>query len=361
MSHVSFVKNFLLFTLRIFFWYFFFGWKFLLQAFKFRKTFKNSLELGGVKQFFDLLYLTFVFGAPPHNYYLLSLFKYKKSQWFNFIYEHESPSWQEMLSSNAAQFEKEYLASKKTFSTKNELNQLPSIPTLHSVRKQGEINWDKIFTEKQIFIKPDDQSQSRGCFILEFEEKSYKLKASDSNWESSDLKVIKAKLSAQFALHNYLIQPLLQNDSKLNYDLQCSRLITLRILSTRNKIISCFISIPTEVMGYSKIVRIDIINGKLSDKFIYNDVRYISDIHLKWISDNIGYELPFWKDIKSICLKAHEICPNIYMVGWDIAITNQGPILIEGNNAFSIFRHQMDEGINLKSILSESILNEEIK
>jgi hypothetical protein len=57
-------------------------------------------------------------------------------------------------------------------------------------------------------------------------------------------------------------------------------------------------------MGYSKIVRIDIINGKLSDKFIYNDVRYISDIHLKWISDNIGYELPFWKDIKSICLKA---------------------------------------------------------
>ncbi|MDR1629710.1 MAG: hypothetical protein LBS36_05795 [Oscillospiraceae bacterium] len=44
-----------------------------------------------------------------------------------------------------------------------------------------------------------------------------------------------------------------------------------------------------------------------------------------------GYEIPFWKEIRQMCLKAALVNEGINLVGWDVAITNDGPLLIEGN------------------------------
>lgn len=43
------------------------------------------------------------------------------------------------------------------------------------------------------------------------------------------------------------------------------------------------------------------------------------------------FALPFWNDVKELVLKAAKVNQNIKVVGWDVAITKTGPILVEGN------------------------------
>ncbi len=44
-----------------------------------------------------------------------------------------------------------------------------------------------------------------------------------------------------------------------------------------------------------------------------------------------GFEVPFYKEAEEMCMKAAEIEPHLGYVGWDVAITPTGPVLVEGN------------------------------
>ncbi len=43
------------------------------------------------------------------------------------------------------------------------------------------------------------------------------------------------------------------------------------------------------------------------------------------------FEIPYWKEIKKMVLNAALVNQNIKVVGWDVAITKNGPVLVEGN------------------------------
>lgn len=45
-----------------------------------------------------------------------------------------------------------------------------------------------------------------------------------------------------------------------------------------------------------------------------------------------GFQIPFWDEAAQMCLKAAEIVPQMRYVGWDVAITEDGPVFVEGNN-----------------------------
>jgi hypothetical protein len=44
-----------------------------------------------------------------------------------------------------------------------------------------------------------------------------------------------------------------------------------------------------------------------------------------------GYPLPFLKEAVELCLKAHRLLYFNFIVGWDVAITNDGPFIVEAN------------------------------
>ncbi|WP_158849947.1 sugar-transfer associated ATP-grasp domain-containing protein [Algibacter sp. L1A34] len=48
-----------------------------------------------------------------------------------------------------------------------------------------------------------------------------------------------------------------------------------------------------------------------------------------------GFQIPFYKEAFQLALKASNALPN-RIVGWDVAITDQGPILLEGNESPSL-------------------------
>lgn len=44
-----------------------------------------------------------------------------------------------------------------------------------------------------------------------------------------------------------------------------------------------------------------------------------------------GYQIPFVKEAVAMCLEAAKVVPQVRYVGWDVAITEDGPEFIEGN------------------------------
>ncbi len=46
----------------------------------------------------------------------------------------------------------------------------------------------------------------------------------------------------------------------------------------------------------------------------------------------VGFQLPYFEEAKAMCLEAMNIVPQLKYVAWDVALTPEGPQLIEGNS-----------------------------
>ncbi len=46
----------------------------------------------------------------------------------------------------------------------------------------------------------------------------------------------------------------------------------------------------------------------------------------------VGFQVPFWEEAKAMCLEAMRRVPQVRFVAWDVAITEKGPLFIEGNS-----------------------------
>jgi hypothetical protein len=42
-------------------------------------------------------------------------------------------------------------------------------------------------------------------------------------------------------------------------------------------------------------------------------------------------QLPFWREVCDVCMRAARLTPGLRSVGWDVVITADGPVIIEGN------------------------------
>ena len=67
-----------------------------------------------------------------------------------------------------------------------------------------------------------------------------------------------------------------------------------------------------------------------------------------------GYKIPMWDDVLQLVKEAAYVVPEVAYVGWDVALTKDGPVLIEGNhcggcggNQFCVLR---DETTGLKDV-----------
>ena len=52
----------------------------------------------------------------------------------------------------------------------------------------------------------------------------------------------------------------------------------------------------------------------------------------------VGFEIPKYKEVVDFVKELALVVPKVRYVGWDIAITDDGPVVVEGNNFSGIFQ-----------------------
>ncbi len=46
----------------------------------------------------------------------------------------------------------------------------------------------------------------------------------------------------------------------------------------------------------------------------------------------VGFRIPFWEEARAMCLEAMHTVSQVRFVAWDVAVTEKGPLFIEGNS-----------------------------
>jgi len=90
---------------------------------------------------------------------------------------------------------------------------------------------------------------------------------------------------------------------------------------------------PADNFHYGAIVApVELATGRLGPP-IYRRGKLITSIerHLTTGTPIEGYQLPFWEEAVRLVLRAHDAVPGLAAVGWDVAVLEDGPILVEGN------------------------------
>ncbi len=99
---------------------------------------------------------------------------------------------------------------------------------------------------------------------------------------------------------------------------------------------------------------VDISSGMVNGPAVYSDITKSSSlIHPITGVKIAGFVIPFWKELIQLVERAALHIPQNRSVGWDIAITERGPELIEGNHNWCKLLWQLPVRKGLKSELEK--------
>lgn len=60
-----------------------------------------------------------------------------------------------------------------------------------------------------------------------------------------------------------------------------------------------------------------------------------------------GFPVPLWTEALFLARRAHELFPSVYFIGWDVAILQDRPVLVEGNALFDTDLTVLPHGLTL--------------
>lgn len=188
------------------------------------------------------------------------------------------------------------------------------------------------------FAKPSDGLMGKGAFKLCIKNGKIRI----DGVEKSIDEVIEMVLST-----DYIIQERVVQHKKM--DALCSTSVnTIRLQTVMDKegnVIPFGPGIRIGRMGnvvdnWAKggvFVGIDAETGKLKE-FGFLKPKYGTkvtehpDTHIRFE----GYQIPYYKEAENMVVELHKLMYRSHSIGWDIAITENGPIIIEGNDRWEI-------------------------
>lgn len=191
-----------------------------------------------------------------------------------------------------------------------------------------------------IFIKPATGKGGRGCERWMFANPSYRdLQGREFNEEG----LIDHLMGLARLRGRYLIQECLSNHADLR-DLS-GGLTSLRVISCRTERDEFEVTNATFKIAFSSaspvdnfhrgggVARVDIATGTLgpaSDSWrnrpcVWHATHPVTGARIE------GRTLPLWRETLDLATRAHRLFPDRIMLGFDVAITGRGPVVIEGN------------------------------
>ena len=152
----------------------------------------------------------------------------------------------------------------------------------------------------------------------------------------------------------YIVQRELKNHPQMrrftNGALCTVRVVTARRAGGEPELIIAALRMPTGSSSVDNFAAgglaspIDPETGRLGPG-VYKDPRKSDvDVHPDSGERIAGETMPFWDEVLALCLRAHRCFSKVATVGWDVAITTDGPKLIEANPGWCVEVVQMAHG-----------------
>jgi len=208
---------------------------------------------------------------------------------------------------------------------------------------------------KKLFCKPLDGQCGKGIFILQVE---------DGKMFIDNEPIDAAGLKEHCSDGRYLIQEFVAQHPMMS-QLHPQSINTVRLLTVRglkDQQIHIMPSILRVGTGDNFVdntsrgglaIGINLETGYLKQYGFYKPAYGLKteehpDSHIRFAE----FQIPYFEEVKRQAVYIHSMLPNIHSIGWDIAIGEEGPIFIEGNDNWEITGPQTCNG-GLKKYFDE--------
>jgi hypothetical protein len=232
---------------------------------------------------------------------------------------------------------------------------LPCIPTLATFLEGASTGEEKLRSWTQpFFVKA--LTANRGAGAERWIPRGAGFVAADGLERSID--VIIDGLRAQ----NCIVQPLLEDCAELqalgSVALSSMRVVTVAGETTRPTVVAAALNLPNwpnaVISNHGALCGIDVKRGIITTVHAPRDEPDQSPATGQ--ADYVGFVIPFWRETLNLVRRAHaEAFPKFVSLGWDIALTAVGPILIETNLSWGVSQHQLLTGPLGKTRLADVI------
>ena len=326
-------------------------WPFTMAAAAFRQVRRNAAAAraasgkGALRQYFELVWLCACHGFRPSNYYTFELYRSDRfRQAADYIHRFEMKEGvYRLLKVDTTS----PLQSKEGFSRYCQAKDLPTTPIIASFAQGQWIDRPAAdgLPQRDLFLKRTSGRGGARAELLVFENGRYHSKRGGV-YDADELIAHAILLSRTEA---YILQPREVNHEAIA-DLSPSALATVRIVTVLNE------------MGRGETVRAVFRMGQSHDSVVDNfhaggiaapvnietgELGVATDFGLSpsvgWLDRHpatgaqiAGRQLPQWAQIKTLAERAHASFQDRIVVGWDIALTQGGLILVEGNAAADV-------------------------
>jgi hypothetical protein len=296
------------------------------------------------RQFLDQMRLYFTAGVLPPWYYIYELYDRPRNRDArSFIYRCESKTGVlAMLKCMRAPYS--IVSDKVEFAAQCRWFRIPTVPVL-AVAKSGRFEWmvDPGEGQADWFVKPIDGKGGKNIERWDH--------VGDGRYRGNTGEIVDgAWLIARFADESWamprLVQPRIVNHPQLaplsNGALATVRAVTCLDEQGRPELVG---AVMRMAVGANHVVDnlhaggiaagVDLATGELGPASNLG-----ADVRLGWIERHPdsgapirGFRLPCWDQLRPFAEHAHGGFSDRVVVGWDIALTDDGPVLVEANGA----------------------------
>jgi len=297
-------------------------------------------------------------GIGPMNYSLFRFSSLPSSEWVNYITDKQC--FVQIFKNNVSQDTQLLVDNKALFYRHCIEHGLPTIPIIcglgnlptHSNGLIVRINdVDQLISvlesaPTELFIKPVGGAHGDGAFAVQRTGRRFVFGQNTTDGSPHAFyHCLRDKLKQEVGL---LVQPRIRAHRKLADISSTNGLATARVVTAfaENKAQVLFaavkLSVGTNITdNFSRgstgnlSAGIDIATGKLSEAWgvARNDwpIMQSFDFHPDTGQRIHGSDFPLWREVLNLVLKAQNSLPELKTTGWDIAVTDEGVLLVEAN------------------------------
>jgi hypothetical protein len=295
------------------------------------------------RQLRHLLGLWLRHGIRPDIYYSYQLYDSNNLRRAPSFFQPEDVKIIRMVNLHTAPDEAELLTDKSAFEAWLVRHGLPTVRTVVRLEGGEVVEWDTAECRLpccDLFTKPRDSIRAMGTARWTFDGSTW---LSDSGRLVDEAGLI-AELKERSRTRGMLVQRRLRNHPVLDAltpgALSTLRVVTLRCLDGRIEPIVAVCRIP---IGDSRIdsfslgnaaAPVDLDTGRLGKAIRKTDTGAVEYCERHPDSGVVleGFQLPHWDEVIPMAVRAHQSLERLVYVGWDIALLDSGPVIIEGND-----------------------------